>query len=146
MFDSPLNAQLLLAEGAAPGRACGECTACCTVLAEVELRKPMRCACVHQRQSGCSIYDARPRACRDFHCLWLRGALPAEVAYRPDRLGVLFDAYRPAGAADVRLAALEVWNGAFEEPLSASLIDAIASTRPVELSRRDGAWSTRAPD
>jgi hypothetical protein len=128
-----------------PGRECGDCTACCTVLALVELRKPMRCACEHVGRAGCRIYADRPKDCCDFNCLWLRGALPAEVELRPDHLGVLFDGYRPAGSNDVRLAALEVWAGAFDTPAARGLIDAIAAEHRLELNFRDGTWATCSP-
>lgn len=136
----------LLAESAEPGRDCGACTVCCTVLAENELKKPMRCACEHVGRNGCGIYAARPRACREFHCLWLRGVLPAEERYRPDHLGVLFDGYRPHGSQTIRLVALEAWNDAIDAPLARTLIDSIATIHALELSRRDGTWQTLEPE
>jgi Fe-S-cluster containining protein len=142
---SALREDFLMAEGAEPGRACGECTVCCTVLAETQLNKPMRCACLHVRAGGCGIYETRPAGCREFHCLWLRGALAAGESQRPDHLGVLLDCYRPAGAATERLVALEVWTGAFDEPAARELIESIAGEREIELSRRDGSWTTRSP-
>jgi hypothetical protein len=142
---SALSEEFLLAEGARPGRECGACTVCCTVLAENELRKPMRCACEHVRAGGCGIYEIRPTGCREFHCLWLRGALPAEESQRPDHLGVLLDCYRPAGSKSLRLVALEVWSGAFDSPAARELIESIAREREIELSRRDGSWMTRGP-
>jgi hypothetical protein len=138
-----LELDRLLAESHAVERACGGCTVCCTVLAETELEKPMRCACRHQGQAGCTIYEARPRACREFHCLWLRGVLPADLAYRPDSLGVLFDAYHPGERTPLRVAALEAWQGALDNPIVATLIDALAATTPVEVCNRDGDWQTR---
>jgi hypothetical protein len=140
-----LAADYLHAEHAAPGRECGACTVCCTVLAEVELKKPMRCACDHVERGGCGIYANRPQGCRDFHCLWLRGALPAGEEFRPDRLGVLFDGYRRKGSDRVRLVALEAWNGAFEQPAARALIAGVSAVHELELSRRDGAWQTRGP-
>ncbi len=142
---STLSTDRLLAESAEAGRECGPCTVCCTVLAETELKKPMRCACEHVRSSGCGIYATRPRACSDFHCLWLRGALPAEEQFRPDQLGVLFDGYRPKGADKLRLVALEAWAGAFDAPTARDMIDGIAGDHELELSRRDGSWQTRGP-
>ncbi|MSR58245.1 MAG: hypothetical protein EXS05_11280 [Planctomycetaceae bacterium] len=140
-----LNEDRLLANGAAPGRECDDCTVCCALLAQAELRKPMRRACDHACRNGCAIYETRPQGCRDFHCLWLRGALPADLSYRPDRLGVLFDGYRPVGAGHLRLVALEAWNDAFDGSAARELIDAIAQERPLELSYRDGSWQTRGP-
>jgi Fe-S-cluster containining protein len=138
-----LDESRLLADAAESSRECGDCTACCTVLEQVELRKPMRCACEHIVRAGCRIYAERPAGCREFNCLWLRGALPADQSFRPDHLGVLLDGYRRAGTGEVRLAALEVWTCAFDAPAARSLIDGIAETRQLDLSFRDGTWETR---
>jgi hypothetical protein len=142
---SALRDEFLMAEGAGSDRECGACTVCCTVLAETELQKPMRCACRHVGLAGCGIYETRPKGCREFHCLWLRGALGADESLRPDHLGVLLDCYRPAGSDTPRLVALEAWTGAFEQPVARELIESIAQDRVIELSRRDGAWMTRSP-
>src|SRR5262245_12567524 len=87
----------LLAETPAADRRCGDCTACCTVLVVEELAKPMRWSCDHQAWGGCRIYEVRPETCRQFNCLWLRGALPADQALRPDRLGVILDSFHRLG-------------------------------------------------
>ena len=84
----------LLTDHAAPGRECGPCTACCATLAIVELNKPARRACDHLCRAGCGIYETRPASCREFHCLWLRGAIDGDEALRPDALGVMFDFFR----------------------------------------------------
>lgn len=137
-----LDETRVLADAPAPGRQCGDCTACCTVLEQVELRKPMRCACEHIVRGGCRIYADRPQGCREFNCLWLRGALPADVSYRPDQLGVLLDGYRRAGTDEIRLAALEVWSGAFESAQARALIEGVSVNRQLDLSYRDGTWGT----
>lgn len=124
------------------GRSCGGCTACCTVLAVDELRKPMRWACDHLTCGGCRVYAERPQSCRDFNCLWLRGEIAGDESTRPDRLGVLFDYYQSAASDESRLVAFEVWEGAFHEPASAQIIAALAASREVQLSYRDGRWKT----
>ena len=126
----------------AAGRTCGDCTACCTVLAVDELRKPMRWACDHVACGGCRVYDARPQSCRHFNCQWLLGEISGDDSARPDRLGVLFDFYQIAATNESRLVALEVWDGAFDEPAAAALISELASGREVQLSYRDGSWRT----
>ena len=136
VIDPPLN-QLRLA-----GRSCGGCTACCTVLAVHELHKPMRWACDHLDCGGCGIYEARPRGCRDFDCLWLRGEIPGDESRRPDRLGVIFDCFRDKATNAVRFVAFEVWSGAFHEPAAATLLAELSATREVQLSCRDGSWRT----
>jgi hypothetical protein len=123
-------------------RNCGGCTACCTVLAVDELRKPMRWACQHLACNGCRIYEARPKGCREFDCLWLRGEIAGNESRRPDRLGIIFDSFRNAATNDPRFVAFEVWTGAFAEPAAAALLAELSATREVQLSSRDGSWRT----
>src|SRR5665213_2690643 len=73
----------------AAGRECGECTACCTVIAVHELQKANNQACCHLGD-GCRIYPTRPDSCREWSCLWLNGGLPGDDLRRPDRLGLVF--------------------------------------------------------
>lgn len=75
---------------------CGSCTACCRVYAIPELKKPAGKWCQHcDIGKGCKIYEARPKLCVDFKCLWLQSQernpqerLPDEL--RPDRCKVVF--------------------------------------------------------
>src|SRR6185503_13697850 len=73
-------------------RECGGCTACCSALGVVALRKPMFTNCVNCTASGCGIYADRPEECSRFECLWLTD--PAGVLLRdeerPDKSGVIF--------------------------------------------------------
>jgi hypothetical protein len=132
----------LLAESAADGRQCGECTACCTVLAVAELHKPARWACDYVDCTGCAVYQIRPPTCRQFHCLWLRGAIAGGEEFRPDRLGVLFDAFRRTAGGPLLLFAVEVLPGAFDDEYVRDMLAAIARNRELHLSRRDGTWGT----
>jgi hypothetical protein len=91
---------------------------------------------------GCRIYDARPASCREFNCLWLRGALASDPALRPDRLGVMFDWFHSQSAGRERCVAFELWNGAFDGPQAAELLRNIAREREIDLSFRDGTWRT----
>ena len=51
---------------------CGICTACCKTMRVEELNKPPSVWCSHcVKGTGCSIYQDRPQACRDFRCVWL---------------------------------------------------------------------------
>ena len=74
---------------AAPGKACGPCTLCCSALEIVELKKSAGPLCVNCRLScGCAIYQNRPQVCRDFECEWLtRRDLSRRL--RPDLVGVI---------------------------------------------------------
>ena len=73
--------------------ACGACTACCRALGVAELDKPEWKKCSHVISSGCGIYADRPQSCRDYSCIWRQSQdhSPMPKAYRPDRLGVVFD-------------------------------------------------------
>jgi hypothetical protein len=74
-----------------PGRECGDCTVCCTVLAidKPDIQKPAGVTCRHCR-SGCAIYETRPTLCRDFHCGWRQ--LPIlDDSWRPDRSGIFVE-------------------------------------------------------
>jgi hypothetical protein len=55
-----------------PGKSCGSCTKCCTVMGIAEIKKPAWEECPHVAAGvGCKIYSERPRSCRDFICGWL---------------------------------------------------------------------------
>jgi hypothetical protein len=71
-------------------RSCGGCTLCCTVKAIDELRKPIFSKCSNECTAGCSIYNAKPKSCSDYSCLWLNG----EFDERPDSSGILCDCTR----------------------------------------------------
>ena len=60
-----------------------------------EPHKPIYTPCRHECKGGCSIYDLRPKACRDFMCLWLAtqqfGSNRMPKNLRPDRVGVVLE-------------------------------------------------------
>ncbi len=71
-------------------RACGDCTACCTVLTvdTPDFKKPAGTPCTHLTAHGCGIHAVRPPICRTWFCGWRRvAAMPDEA--RPDRSGLL---------------------------------------------------------
>ncbi len=71
-------------------RACGDCTACCTVLTvdTPDFKKPADMPCTHLTSRGCGIHAERPAICRAWFCGWRRvAALPDDA--RPDRSGLL---------------------------------------------------------
>lgn len=81
-------------------RGCGSCTLCCTLMAvQMEpvstIAKPAGVRCSKLCGKGCSIYEARPDACREWSCLWLHtqtGPTDAmDKRLRPDRSGVVLD-------------------------------------------------------
>jgi uncharacterized protein len=55
-----------------PGKSCGSCTLCCTVMGVPELKKRPWDRCPHVAAgAGCTIYAERPTGCRTFVCGWL---------------------------------------------------------------------------
>lgn len=74
------------------GRDCGGCTACCKTpdIDDPQLKKPLGEWCAHcSVGTGCTIYEKRPAACRDFKCQWLIGMCAEDE--RPDKVGVILD-------------------------------------------------------
>lgn len=134
-----VRVERLRAPRAEEGRACGPCTACCTVMAVTELRKPSRRACDHVGYEGCRIHAERPASCRAFDCLWLRGAI-ADESMRPDLSGVMFDHFVVRGTTDSHTVAFELWSGALDAPEVRALIAALRELHPVASSLRDGTW------
>lgn len=56
-------------------RTCGTCTLCCRLPDIDELSKPANAWCTHCiEDKGCTIYESRPKLCRDFLCLWMEDA------------------------------------------------------------------------
>jgi hypothetical protein len=79
------------ADRLAPGRECGECTACCKIpkIDAPTLRKPAGVMCPNCTGQSCGIYETRPEPCRSFFCLWREVATMPDTL-RPDRIGVMF--------------------------------------------------------
>lgn len=71
------------AQGVQP---CDGCTACCEVLGVEELKKAYYLPCGHCTAHGCGIYEARPKSCQGFYCLYSEGV----TTDRPDQCGVLY--------------------------------------------------------
>lgn len=74
-----------------PGRTCGTCTLCCTVMAidKPEIQKEAGVTCRHC-SGGCTIYETRPALCREYHCAWRQ--LPIlDDSWRPDLSGVFVE-------------------------------------------------------
>jgi hypothetical protein len=72
---------------------CGNCTACCKLLAVPALDKPPNVKCAHvQMGKGCRIYDKRPQECRNFNCLWLQSPVLG-WDLKPNQCGVVFETF-----------------------------------------------------
>lgn len=76
-------------------RECGTCYACCVFLDIEELKKKggRPCKHLHHRDvtKRCAIYDKRPHACSDYHCMWMTGCFTDDM--RPDHCGLLGTIY-----------------------------------------------------
>lgn len=75
---------------------CGSCRACCITLYIADegdgFTKPSHRACHNLCNAGCRIYDARPRTCSSFRCVWLKsqgGNRAMDPELRPDRCGAI---------------------------------------------------------
>jgi hypothetical protein len=69
---------------------CGECTACCRelIIDVPGLTKHAGALCTNCISAkGCTIYDDRPQACRQFLCGWRQLSLSEN--WRPDRCGII---------------------------------------------------------
>ena len=75
---------------------CGECTQCCRAYAIPEIKKPAGKWCQHCKIGvGCTIYEARPKMCSEYQCLWLHsqertGREIMALELRPDKCKVVF--------------------------------------------------------
>ena len=122
-------------ESRQPGRVCGECTLCCTLLRVDELKKLGGTPCAQLRQApsepGCSIHEKRPRICRAYACLWLSGGLDGED--RPDRLGAVLDLVSEGHIAKLRVH--EAVPGAYDaSPRLRSVVARFRASMPVRIS------------
>ena len=84
-----------------PARECGSCTMCCKTMSVWEIEKPNGVWCKHVKgHKSCEIYESRPRSCRDFNCLWLRGV--GTDAMRPDRSRIIMVEAEDGGGDGVK--------------------------------------------
>jgi hypothetical protein len=75
-----------------PGRECGACSMCCSILAVHEDGVDTKYGetCEHSRNHrGCAIYETRPGVCKTWSCLWRLGILPPEL--RPDKVKAVLE-------------------------------------------------------
>lgn len=81
-------------------RACGPCSACCTVDPVIPLNKPANTVCPRMlagetaARGCCGDYENRPGACRQYSCEWLNGH--GNFDERPDISGVVAEIARDA--------------------------------------------------
>lgn len=106
-------------------RPCGDCQACCSIMAVKELQKENYTRCQHQCAGGCGVYQDRPQSCQTFDC-WYRAGL---VKHRPDKIGVIVDYYP---MQDV-ICVWEVRPGASETKRVTRMIKSLRKTYPASL-------------
>src|SRR4051794_40484263 len=107
---------------APPMNPCGDCTACCHVLAIAELGKPVWQNCLFQNSSidktfpkekqlciGCSIYNTKPQECSDYWCFFSGGMFGKDISYRPDKLGLIIDFRGAEETERLPVQFLQVW-------------------------------------
>lgn len=112
-----------------PKRECGDCRACCTIMAVEEIPKPNYQRCQHVGMFGCTIYAERPDSCQNFQCLWLQGVIDADShveLLRPDKLKVMFD-YQPDTKFGEVFKAYDVEPGATDRPAARTIIETLAA-------------------
>jgi hypothetical protein len=94
------------------GRTCAECSACCTALDIPQLDKPAGEPCRYLGpMGGCSIYDERPKLCREYLCGWRIGI----GDLRPDQVGVVITPTRPGAPGYPGMIVHELWPDAFSD-------------------------------
>lgn len=116
-----------------PERACGDCTACCTVLTvdTPDLKKPAGRPCKKLYAGGCSIHDVRPHICRTWFCAWRRVAsMPDET--RPDLSGLLVSlnfVQKPQNCFEAVSINVRVLAGseAIENGMAAAVLDSVCN-------------------
>ncbi len=126
----PESLRFLLRAEPIRGRACGECTACCTALAVGDLDKPTYTRGEHLCEKGCAMYEQRPHQCRTWECMWLIGHVDGDERRRPDKLGLIFTWSDRADGRQI-LVAWEVWKDAAEKLPGVHLVNRIAGKHPM---------------
>ena len=128
---SDTDVETMLLGPVLPDRACGDCTACCTVLTvdTPDFAKPAGTPCVHLCAEGCGIHAVRPLICRTWFCGWRRVANMPDAA-RPDRSGLLVSlnfVQEPQNCLDgvsINVRAL-AGSDAIEKDMAAAVIDSV---------------------
>ncbi len=119
---------------------CGDCTACCTVIAIAELQKDAYQDCPHLTQRGCGQYSQRPQVCRRFECMYLSdgwGDRPGGEVMRPDRCGLLVYGFQSEqGEPAIRIS--EVFPGALQQEVGKQLVPSLLEKGYVIAIHRQG--------
>ena len=119
-------------------RDCDGCRECCNGLAVAELDKPDFQSCEHECETGCSIYDKRPKSCRAFECAWIEGLTAPGIAakdLRPDKTGLVPVVQNTKFGTVWTL--FQTKEGADETPEGKALIDHLYRQAPVILITKE---------
>lgn len=111
-------------------RECGSCYACCVWLGIEALKKWTGQTCKHlcggdDPSKRCTIYDERPKACAEYHCMWREGYGPDEL--QPNRSGILLTPYDSTFNPGKTAVTAIVFDEKLAEPLVERLIRELAS-------------------
>lgn len=112
---------------------CGGCDVCCDLFRIEWLDKPEKQKCKHLCASGCGVYDSRPDGCKEYECLYRSGYLSGDDSYRPDNLGILFEAADPEF-----LLARETRPGGFDGKKASATLKALSASVLVYMKTYDG--------
>jgi hypothetical protein len=133
-------------------RECGTCVACCTALRVSDVpskhkgqpvhMKPPGKPCVHLTESGCGIYETRPKGCRDWSCGWLQGY--SDLG-QPNEWGIIVDEREPTPNFGPSTMVHEVREGAFSEKGPREFIDGLSKHEIVMMAYADGRRGIRGP-
>lgn len=73
-------------------RECGDCQECCFLFGIQEYDSAPWKKCPNQCDEGCSVYEDRPKACKDYLCHWVTVDDDPffDEDMRPDKTGLVF--------------------------------------------------------
>jgi hypothetical protein len=130
----------------APGKSCGSCTKCCTVMSVPEIKKRAWDECPHVAAGlGCKIYSERPSGCRKFICGWLLDPNMGEDL-KPENCHVVFyqkNAQHIVATCDANYP--DAWRKPNVKEFLHRLAVSLGSSRRVILMEKGQTWLVR-PD
>jgi len=141
MGDITRRVSLKIAEGMAidSGLPCGECRECCTAMGVYEMDKPNHQSCRYECETGCSIYNRKPKSCNDFECLWKRRVVGnGELRFRPDRIGLVPIIEHRLEFGPLIVCFMETKPGSAENATALELIKETIKQFPITFGMGDG--------
>jgi Fe-S-cluster containining protein len=95
-------------------RPCGDCNSCCSgqLIGDIygfEMGCGKKCAFLIKEH--CSIYDNRPKVCRDYQCAWTQNLFGEDM--RPDKIGLMVSVEKNENEQYFKV--IEVWENVPQE-------------------------------